>query len=137
LVISAMRRLSRICETSKDDNTAIKAARIILEHTLGRPQTATGLPAPPEGSQEWPEWLSSQRLGYRAGDYADDGFEPPADQPQLSQDAPEAPAQSLPEPPSSAPAPFRPLHLVQHAAPTFYDRPDLPAEGPTRDPSRH
>jgi len=140
----AMRTLVRAALQTKDTASAVKAAGMILERTMGRVVATQSTPMLPpdidEGQQAWPDWLKARRLAYQEGTMpADDGFEPPADQPQQLPEPSNAPDPLPPTCPASepAPAPFRPLHLVQPEPPRFYDRPGLPASGPTRDPNRH
>jgi predicted transcriptional regulator len=139
----AIRSLVRAATQTQDPAAAVKAAMALLDRTMGRVVAEQTMPLiPPDidaESQQWPEWLKARRLAYQEGAQADDGFEPPADQPQQALEPSNEPAPPQPTcpPPETPTAPFRPLHLVQHAAPAFYDRPDLPASGPTRDPSRH
>ena len=128
----AMRTLVRAALQTKDTASAVKAAGMILDRTMGRvvaEQTKPMLPADIENEEnQWPEWLRSQRLGYRAGDYApDDGFEPseaPDPAPPLTQPPIDVPSIAA-EAPAPLPEPFRP-RLVP-AEPRFWAGPGRPA----------
>ena len=130
IVRAAVETLLRAAQQTRDLGSAVKAASALLRYYAPPPQPLGALPV---GEQEWPEWLTQRRLAYQEGEL------PPADQPQQLPEPRTAPDPLPPTCPASeaVPAPFRPLHLVQHAAPTFYDRPGLPAEGSMRDPNRH
>jgi len=129
----AMRALVRAALQTRDTASAVKAASLILDRTLGRvvAEQTVALLKPDldaEESAAWPEWLKARRLAYQEGALPpDDGFEPseapdpalPLTQPPI--DAPSIAAQA----PSPIPEPFRP-RLVQ-PEPRFWAGPGRPA----------
>lgn len=89
LTVVALRRLAVLADTSKDENVALKASRIILETVMSQPAAAGALPAlgdaPPGG---WPEWLTARRLAYQEGQGASEppqqAIDPPAPLPEAA-----------------------------------------------------
>lgn len=130
LATIAMRRLATLCDTTKDEHVAIKAASVILDHTLGKPSEARAPLQPlPETEQDWPEWLTARRLAYQEGQGASqETLEAPSEPEPLPEPAPPPVAQlQRPPAPSPLPSPF------PRPQPQMWDGPGKPASAAVRD----
>jgi hypothetical protein len=125
----AMRALVRAALQTKDTASAVKAAGLILERTMGRVVATQVTPMlPPDlqnEEQAWPDWLKSRRLAYQEGTLeAPDGTLEAAALPMVAEPPIEAPSTKA-DGPSHAGEPFRP-RLVQ-PEPRFWAGPGRPA----------
>ncbi len=112
--------LLRIAQQQRDIPSALKAAALLLDRALGKVVAPVLPPAPPptlpDGSQDWPEWLTAQRHGYKL--------------PQEGQSQPNGDALGAAQAPSSTqtshpPEKTLPAEPVQ--PPQFWDGPSKPA----------
>ena len=126
LVEMSLRALVRAANQTYDMASAVKAAGMILDRTMGKVaavQTTPMLPSEAEqAAQEWPEWLTARRLMYQEEGMGED-------QPAQALEAP-PPAEPTPTPPARMGEAAGPhLVAVEPPPPRFWDSPTRPAQG--------